>query len=470
MSYKNNIIISVIFNFFFLSIEFILYFIYQFEGNAIELSKFIVFSHLLVIYLFAYRDFGFFSVYSFFLFCLYFFVYNSLVLDLLNYPGRENFAIIFFPAVHKFSDDVSSLFLLYTGGFFCLLDILYRILINFEGKKKAYNYIVDKRELFINNFAISGMILFLPISLYKMLRITLYIRKIGYVNAIVNGIPDNIFPFWANGSAGIIYALFFLALMFPVSKKRFFLASSLHIVNCLVKGFSGGRGAFFYEFFAVFLVYLSFYGTKRIKLKYISLLGFICVFFAIYIGNTRDSSNKQLSLKNNVLIAFLAGQTASRAVPLTVIEGDIPYHSYPFIFQPIFVSQMNPKEGRMNIIKNKNSIDLLTSYKHNRKRTLKGAGLGGSILAEFIDCGKWIGLIFWTLILAIMLCRLDLFNYTKRLLRPWSYILLVNIIHSPRGYFFKFIPKLKYVFIALFIYFIVDFFYNTFWKRGKNAK
>lgn len=460
---------AIIINSLFVSIIFLLYFLFILKFDTLSLIKFLVLFHAFTIFLLAYIDYGFFSVYSIFLFCSAFFIYDSLFFDLINYPGRENFAEIYFPGIHEFSDEVAILFLLYTCIFVFILDTVYRICV-LNNKQKKLFYEVDYKSIFISKVVIIGMIILLPISVYKLYRIMIYMRRVGYVKTILNGIPDGVYPNWTNGIAGVIYSLFLIIIIIPVNKKTYIIASILYLVNCMLKGFSGNRGSFLYPLFAIIIVYLSYFSSKKIKIKYILMLGLISIIFSIFIGNTRNNTKNQNIKKENLICDFLISQTNSRAIPLIIIDGNIPYHNYPFIFQPLLKNKYNNIKDRYEKIKKTNSIDYLTSFKINRKRTLNGAGLGGAIIGEFIDCGKWFGVIFWTIILAIMIEVLDSINTKKRIYRPLLFIMIVNMVHNPRGYFFKFINDIEYVIFGLFIYLLISFLYDHCLRGAKQCK
>ena len=153
---------------------------------------------------------------------------------------------------------------------------------------------------------------------------------------------------------------------------------------------------------------------------------------------------------------------------MVTIEGDIPFRKYPFIFSG---ENIKNKEGlsRLENIKRRNSINQLTCYKLSQKVTLNGRGLGGSVLAEFIDCGRGLGVVFWSFVLVIFIMFAENILYVSDFLRPLVYLIMVNLFHAPRGYLFHFVSSMKYYFFALFFYFFIKCFCGYLYSRKGNV-
>ena len=455
-------------NFFLFSIILLLYVIDYFVYDVFETIKIIFIIWFLGNTFFAFKHYGFFSVYTIFLLLNLFFIYDAILLDVFNYPNLDDFLVITFPKKYRYNVDVGKDFILYSSTYLFILDISIRYFKNNFRISKKMNSINESDNKFANDFCFFLLLLIFPISLYRSYQIFIYIWKHGYVYYILNGLPDDAVSSWTNGAMGLFYVFFLVLVIKPTNKNHFKIACILCCFIFFLQGLSGGRGGFLYQFFSLIIVYLSFFSTKKISIKNNIFLIFVCLLFSLFVGQTRDQTNKNamnLFFSNNLILDFLASQTNSRAVPLTVIQGDIPFHEKPFIFSPLLNLFKNINSmSRYEMIKSTNSIDLLTCYKISRTHTLSGNGLGGAVIGEFIDCGSYFGVVVWTIILALLIYFLDEFNLISSKYRPLCYILLVNLIHAPRGYFFPNPLQLKYVFLALVLYYLFVYINRTFVK------
>lgn len=449
-----RIVYSVELNLFFLASSLFLYIYAQGTNCVPDAYKVIYLFWHIACSLIAIKRYGFFSVYALFLMFLMFFIYDSLFFDLINYPKFEDFCHITFPTSMTFSVKTANLFLFYSSVFLFVLDITYNFFAQgkivhseiFETKSKTHSSIIYIASL--------SIIILLPVIIYRFLVVLIYTRNHGYIYVILNGIPDEVFPTWTNGISGICYSLFLILFIHIPRKKTMLKMMFVWGIIRLLKGSAGNRGQFLYSFFALTVSYMAFFKSKHIKLYKAVLIGASLMTFAIYVGQTRYGKDKKIDI---TLFNFLASQTGSRTVALTIIDGDIPYRRYPFIFSGENIQNKNSL-SRLENIKRRNSINQLTSYKISPKVTLNGRGLGGSVLAEFIDCGGLFGVIFWTFILAFFIILADNIKFVPNFLRPFIYLIMVNLFHAPRGYFFHFLSSFQYYVFAIFLYFIIKFF------------
>ena len=460
--------ITCFLNFFWFSIILILYVIDYFVGDVFDLIKIIFSIWFLNNTFLAFKHYGFFSVYTIFLLLNLFFIYDAILLDVFNYSKLDNFLIITFPKKYRYSIDVGKNFILYSSTYLFILDISIRYFKNNFLVSKRMSFIKESDNKFANDFCFFLLLLIFPVSLYRSYQIFMYIWKQGYVYYILNGLPAEAVSSWTNGAMGLFYVFFLVLVINPINKNKFKITCILCGFIFFLQGLSGGRGGFLYHFFALIIVYLSFFSTKKISIKTILFLILLCLAFSLFVGQTREQTNKNtmnLFFNNNIILDFLASQTNSRAVPLTVIQGNIPFHEKPFIFSPLFdLFYNNDSASRFEMIKSTNSIDLLTCYKISKTHTLSGNGLGGAVIGEFIDCGSYFGVVGWTIILALIIYFLDNFDKISSRYRPLCFIFLVNLIHAPRGYFFPNPLQLKYVLFALVLYYLFVYINRTFVK------
>lgn len=407
---------------------------------------------------------GFFSVYALFLMLSAFFIYDCLFFDLIDYKSLDNFLHITFPARKTFSSETGLLFLYYSAVMIFVLDIFYyAILAGTATAQISYDEKFVTRNLHVVLFAV--MVIVFPVICIRLLTIFNYSKKVGYINVVMFGIDESIFPSWTNGFLGIFFIAYLCFLIEPPEKRMFLIATILYGSSCFMKGISGNRGSFLYELFALIIIYLSLYSSKKVRIKFIVLLFVFCFAFSFIIGATRGGGKikREDVMERNIVFDLLATQTTTRGLILTVIEyGDsIPYHNYPYLFQPIvkiirgYDSSGTNKDERMRRIKNENSIDMTTAYALSPKNAGKGSGLGGAVIAEFIDCGKTVGILICTILLAFLIVKCDFIKSSKKYLRPILYCLTSNMMHNPRGYFFSFLPQIKYWIVSVIFYLLL---------------
>jgi len=459
-------------NTFFFSLIFILSFIYYAFGKCYDAIKFVFLLWYVIITINSIKKYGFFSVYSLFLLFSAFFIYDSLFFDLINYGIYDEFTVTYFPKKHCFNFDTGVLFLIYSSFFLFILDCTYYFFVN---KKSIFpiheKNLLENRRQQVGKIAFGILLITFPIVLYRALVISLYILQKGYLVVILEGIDESVFPSWTNGVSGIFLIAFYVVIICNPSRKIFLYSCIFYCINVFVKGLGGNRGAFLYDFFTIIVLYLSLYKTKKVNVRTILLLFIFCFSFAFLIGETREdtSENKEVVLRENFLFDFIAGQTNTRAIPFVIIENQIPYHNYPFIFSPIISGSGDNDKSRSSQIKNYNNINRLTLYSISPKAVYNGNGLGGAIIGEFIDCFGFFGVIFWTYILGIMIAFLDKIKYVNSFLLPFICIMMQNMFHNPRGYFFSFLSNFKYCFVALLLFMIIDIFVKYFYGVKRNV-
>lgn len=457
---------EILINSFFFASFLLVYAVSPINKNMYDCQKFIILIWLYVLIIRSFFINGFYSVYTLFLFFSAFFIYNALFFDLIDFNKIKEFTNITFPARHSFSDIIGSRFLFYSAVFFFIISIAYPIFLQrkniFIEKIEGYFPREDSCKInFINKAVLVLMFLCFLISCYRGMITLNFARTHGYIYMILHGVDEDLLPAWTNGAVGVVY-ICFLVLFIRPQKMMLQVGMIMLLITYLFSALIGSRSTLMFQFFAILLLNALLVGKHTIKIRNLFVLFLLALFFSVYIGETRNNTDKsqKITFNENPILKLFAEQTNTRGVPLTVMEGDIPYHTYPFIFAQIIQGFGYSFKDRPSQIKFQNNINLLTCYKWNPKATLNGMGLGGAVIAEFIDFYGLLGVILGTIALAYILGILDRFFRIKKFFRPLGYAILQNALMLPRHYFFGWVAGIKYAIEALIIYYILEFIYD----------
>ena len=180
-----------------------------------------------------------------------------------------------------------------------------------------------------------------------------------------------------------------------------------------------------------------------------------------YGGHNSNGSNGY-SIEN--IINLLVEQSRSRVVPMLIIEGDLYYRNYPFVFSPLLSPYYSLKYGSGQtdeIVMNTNDISAVTMYHVARSGYLSGNGFGGAFLAEAYDFAGYFGVVLFSFLLAVCLAKFDNSNLNINIyLVPLVFQILLTIPMLPRnrvfGFMSNYIPIILSYFVIIFVKFLSD--------------
>jgi oligosaccharide repeat unit polymerase len=320
--------------------------------------------------------------------------------------------------------------------------------------KKNKNY--EKVGIFI-------MLLFLFPVIIKMIIQLRFVMQHGYVSVFTGEMHNINYPVWTTGSFILFSTGYYIFLASYPPKRKFVKYSILFIIVVALNALKGQRLLLLSIILTSFLWYKKLYDYK-IHIKKFFILAGLCLFLAIGIGNIRvlygnsdSNSNKNTTSLITLVEYFLYYQTTSRAVPMIIIEKELAFHPFPFIFSPLIspilqIGHSNEKGQVREAAENGNDISSVTMYNISRGAYLSGSGYGGSVFAEFYDCGGMLGVILFSVILALLLTYCDYYPIHKcsRIIIPLLYIISSKSLTFARGRFFSFID-----YPVLIIYFFI---------------
>jgi oligosaccharide repeat unit polymerase len=340
-----------------------------------------------------------------------------------------------------------------------IIDIYYSLYGNKNKHKNKLNHYPKIQSLGLLMMGFAS-----PATLYKAYTALTLIKAHGYLS-IYNGELDNLtYPSWTSGS-GTLFLLGYLFVLFSYPSKKIFLcASFIYMATRLFSLSMGSRIVFCSNIIAVIYFYSVFY-KKKIVLKNAFILFVFIISISIYVAYSRDNKTIQNDAMLDLISLFFYSQGNTISVPLIIIEmgNKIPYHHYPFIFSQItvlFLKQLYPTAGQSQIALEKyNLTGHILTYMLAPESYYRGNGIGSSVLGEMYDCGGFLGIIFWSIILAM------LFKFIKnKILERNIYILfcwfvLNAIIVSPRSALLKFFGDIPYIIASLFLILLINFFF-----------
>lgn len=406
--------------------------------------------------LFTVLYFGWISLYSIFLYTSAFFIYDCFIFTL---TGRYNFLKQTFPTTYTLPDDVGRTFIAVCFVCVYVMHLTYCLCKKSKIKRKMNT---ETRPDFVRCGKIIMLVFLIPLLVKIYIQVS-YVRAHGYASMYAEeGEMDSQFPFWVNGAFTFFISGFVLFLSGKPDKKDLIRWSAFYFVVFSLSSLRGLRGPIMsLLLFLLCLLVKKFH--LKIKIRHLFLLLIIIIAFAYSLDNLRKSYGGNQSAQKakidigGVVEYVLYSQTTTRAVPLLIINGDIEYHPYPFIFTSITLpvsKKIWPEKNRTEISGKKyNIIGRTLVYNISKKAYLRGLGYGGAFIGEAYDCGGFIGLIFWSVILAYICAFLDFsdFMLSSKIL-PFVFLFLIDFGMLPRASLFKVFTRYYYL---IFIYFIV---------------
>ena len=182
-----------------------------------------------------------------------------------------------------------------------------------------------------------------------------------------------------------------------------------------------------------------------LKLFFFLILVF---FFIAFITTLRESYEGRSSFRDHSLwekiYQILWQGTTSRAVPMLIIQGDLKYHPFPFLFSPftdrIFDLIYGYKAATMDLIQTYNEPSVVLISNVSLAAGLSGSGYGSAFIGEAFEIGGYFGIILFTILFSYFLFFLERKSFTmKNLHIPLCYTLISSIPRAPRKEIFQFI-------------------------------
>lgn len=420
-------------------------------------------------------SFGFFSLYSIFLYTSAFFIYDCFFFTLFS---DRNFLIQTFPRMYSFDNNIGFIFIIssflsvYTIHIgYCLL--YYNKNIIKQSDEDNYNIpILEKIGIII-------MLIFLVPVLYKIYLQVRYVMSHGYVILYTKGFADLSYPFWTAGSYLMFNAGYIFLLASSPSKKKYIIFSVLYVMVYLANAMKGGRG----QIISIILILLYLYQKKyKSKIQIHKILGLfgILMILIVSIGTLRDSYGKNINKNNNptviseIIEKTLWVQTTSRAVPLLIMNGDLKYHDFPFFFYHItkpFLTFKYKAKGGDNIIglQKYNNPSQVLMANISLEASLSGNGYGTAFLGESYEFGGYFGIIFFSIIISFILVFFDKSPLSfKPIYVPIIFYFLLTIPCLPRDSLLAFLDSLNFVIFSIVLLLFIDLIIGYINPRGKK--
>lgn len=390
--------------------------------------------------LYVIRYFGIISLYSIFLCTSSFFIYDAFWFSLFD--RNKNFLFQTFPTHYFFDSIIGVKFLLCCVLLTYVMHIAYCLI--YYKRRLAFRQVHVHRKEF-ELFGIGIMLLFFIPSIVKLYIQFMYIKTHGYLAIFKGELAELKYPIWTAGANLLFVTGFSIFVASNPSKRKFIFFSSLLFLLMAFNGAKGQRGVIIGP-----MVALLYWFTKKyditLKLKSVFILFVFIIGITYALGSLRSSygQNTKVSSKNihvlDLVSNVLYSQTNSRAVPMTIIKGDLPYHNYPFIFSPIFSFLGKiafPSKGQDDVsLKKYNDISSITVYSVSPRAYFRGNGYGGAFIAEAYDCGGFLGIIIWGVILAFFIAFCDYSSLKiKNTYIPFLFLILLNFAMLPRDRF-----------------------------------
>ena len=392
--------------------------------------------------------FGWLSLYCIYLYTSAFFMYDCIFLSLLS-SSPSAFLFQDFPVRYSFSEDVGKVFIIccfltvYFGHIsFCL----------FSRKKSCTGKNQDRLQnlQYVHKFEQFGVYIFLialiPVCTKILIQLQ-FVMNYGYPAIYTKKFEQLQYPIWCTGAFLIFNTGYLIILAANPSKKKFILYTILYFLIILLNGLKGGRAG------VVVLLVVSLYWYKQkygMKVNILKLFFFLILvfFFIAFITTLRESYEGRSSFRDHSLwekiYQILWQGTTSRAVPMLIIQGDLKYHPFPFLFSPftdrIFDLIYGYKAATMDLIQTYNEPSVVLISNVSLAAGLSGSGYGSAFIGEAFEIGGYFGIILFTILFSYFLFFLERKSFTmKNLHIPLCYTLISSIPRAPRKEIFQFI-------------------------------
>lgn len=398
--------------------------------------------------------FGWISLYSIFLYTSAFFIYDCFIFTL---TGRYNFLKQTFPITYTLPDDVGRTFIVVCVVCVYVMHLTY-CLCKKSKIKREINY--ETRPDFVRCGKIIMLVFLIPLLAKIYIQVS-YIRAHGYAS-MYSEQGEMKYPFWVNGAFTFFISGFVLFLSGKPEKKELIKWSAFYFVVFSLSSLRGQRGPILSLLLFLMCLFVKKF-SLRIKIRHLLILLVVVIAFTYSLGNLRKSYGGNQSTKKSkidigaVAESVLYSQTTTRAVPLLIINGGIEYHPYPFIFTPItlhFSKLIWPEKNRSEISGQKyNIIGRTLIYNVSKAAYLQGYGYGGAFIGEAYDCGGFIGLVFWSVVLAYICAFLDFSDFMLRpKVLPFVFLFSFDFGILARNLLLQIFGYINYL---IFIYFTI---------------
>jgi hypothetical protein len=392
--------------------------------------------------------YGVLSLYPIYLYTAFFFIYSRFYFHLTGY---ESFLTINFPVTHYFSDKVGVIFIsaVFISHYIMDCVIYFRPLTTGNSNK-------IRPSPLIGQWGTGFMLFAFPVAVYKLYLGLLYVKQYGYLAIYSGQYPEINMPIWTRGSGTIFLIGYLMVLCSYPPRKKYILASVFFLVYLLIGSLRGGRGEFITYIVAIIYIYHKFYHKKISLYKTITVFLFI-IAFSIMIGTSRETrwDNGSVMRAGDLLIQFFYGQGTSIGSPLTAIEasGQFENHSFPFIFSPLvypFLSILYPNKGQTQILLEKyNDLGSISTHYLSPAAYFYGYGIGRTFIAEMYDFGGFLGIVFWSIMLALLILKTEKNFLRNRWCIIFYFGVIKTIIYLPRNVFFVFTQMLPYLVVII---------------------
>ena len=435
----------------------IAYAVYVFTGSLypLLLGFTITFIYSLI---YAGRHYGFFSLYCVFLYTSTFFIYSVVFAEALFTFLNYDFLTLRWPKRIVFDIDVGFKFIVASFIEIYILHVFYCIRIS-KHKKKLRIKRESIRSLTQIGETMMG-IFFFPALVKTYLQVR-YVIQHGYNSIFTNGFSNIDYPFWVSGAYLGLMAGYCLFLAGNPSKKQFQRISFLYIAFSLLNSLKGQRG----NVISLIIICIYWYRKKydaNIKIGKYILVGLVLIVLIIFLDTVRvgyGGNNVNTPSNTSAVVDILIEQSRSRVVPMLIMEGNLQYRHYPFVFSPLLTPYYAFKYGygqTDEIARNTNDISNVTMYNISQSAYLNGNGFGGSFLAEAYDLGGYIGVAFLSFLLAQILAICDGSNLdVQNKYIPLLFQFLMNLPLLPRNRFLGFMNNYLAIGLTYFVLLIV---------------
>lgn len=402
--------------------------------------------------------YGLLSLYAIYLYTSAFFLYDCFVFTLF---GDKNFLLQTFPIRLYISEKSGAIFLVACFLTVYVTHLAYCLIPKTKYKQKRENYSFDTNKS-LEKAGIVLMLVFIFPVMYKIYVQLSFVKTHGYTTLFDGSMSEIHYPFWCAGSF-IFFIGGYVTFFASRPPKKLFIPFTLLFL--LVYGFNslkGQRGPIISAILVVIFLFSKQYNIK-IKIKHLVVILFVVISLVVVLNNVRTSygkeNKKQTAVDGKFVAEIVYGQTTSRIVPLLIIDRKLEYHPYPFVFSPLLIPYYSiayPSNGQDKIsAEHHNNISQVTTYNLSKRSHLNGSGLGGAFLAEAYDCGGFLGVILWSIILAIILVQFDFaLDIIPSKFRPFLFFYLLTIPTLSRSRLFGFmydLNKIVFVYMVLLI-------------------
>lgn len=409
--------------------------------------------------IYAIRRFGFFSLYCIFMYASMFFIYSVFFAEaLLPYEGFD-FMSERWPFLLKFDLDVGIKFIVASFIETYMLHIFYCI----SSRKKRKQIARRKKEPLFEKIGICMMACFAIPALTKTILQVRYVLQYGYTSIFTDGFSNINYPIWVSGAYVGLSTGYCLFLAGNPSKDKFKLITFIYVGFNILNALKGQRGPVISLIIVCVYWYIKKYDVKK-SLKRILIIGLVVIALIVGIGTFRGNSDElrdnsiDVNTKMENVVDLLLEQSRSRVVPMVVMEGDLQYRNYPFVFSPLLSPYYSLEYGNgqtEEIAQNTNDISNVIMYHLSKTFYLQGFGYGGAFLAEAYDFGGYIGVGVFSVLLALFLSFCDGSNLNVRCYYvPILFQLILNIPMLPRNRVFGFMNNFL---VIVFTYLILAF-------------